>query len=125
MDFEEFKQLLIDSNIIHKNSKELSVSWSLGGSYGSCWDDEVSYSEPSESKPFKELSSALELLYPKLLFTEYNQLYKALVKSSKEYEGDYYGGSTSTQYLTCDLQELYDYLTVNNLLDIQRNYNEL
>ena len=116
MQFEEFKQLILDNEIIYKDSKELSVSWYLGGTSGNCWDDEISYSEPNNPEPFKELTCTLELLCPKLLFTEYNQLFKALVKSSREYEGDCYGGSTATQYLICDLQKLYDYLIINKLI---------
>ena len=103
---DEFDQYLHDNNI----NTDLRVTWSTGGCWGNCWNDELQQvvgDTPEELDAFDEL---LEFVKPDLSFIQYKRMAKVLVKSNESSEGDYYGGSSNYMTLSVDFGELHEYL---------------
>lgn len=86
-------------------------SWSLGGTSGNCWNNEL-HRISAEPQPvsFAEFDSLLEEVCPQISFLQYKKLYNETVTTETSYDHDYYGGSTESACFVCDLPKLYDML---------------
>lgn len=86
-----------------------SDSWSLGGTWGSCWDDTLHSCSPDEPlASFKEFDDLMIRICPNIGFMQYKVIYNNSVSMRTSSDHDYYGGSTSDCRYTCDLNYLYD-----------------
>lgn len=101
------------------NNKVRSSSWSGGGSYGNCWNNEMSPVDPDEApKYFAELldiTDSLKTKKPLSIRDYFNIMDKCVITKSK-YESDYYGGGVTYYYYELDLADLYDYLLENEYI---------
>lgn len=87
-----------------------SMSWTTGGTCGSCWSDELDAVSSEKPNEFTELDNLLLEIAPKLTFLEYKKIQEYCV-SMKEYsESDYYGGCVYYAYWSCNLEKLYEKL---------------
>ena len=102
------KKLKIDT-LYMQDYKIKMESWSLGGSYGSCWDDSmsaVSAEKQPEPNGFDEL---LEKLFGEdLSVKKYKEIKSQCLSIGSEYEGDYYGGGTEEAFYELDLKKLFE-----------------
>jgi adenylate kinase family enzyme len=97
-----------------------SDSWSLGGTYGSCWNDEIHHVSPGEPLTcFREFDELIEKVAPDINFLKYKRLYSETVTSQTRSEGDYYGGTVTYAYLQCDVNKLYGMLKEYGLIKEQ------
>ena len=85
-----------------------SDSWSLGGTYGSCWGDGLSTSYPdTPPRDFTLFDELLERICPDITFMQYKKIYRECVEVKEYSQGDYYGGCVNYAYFSCDLEQLY------------------
>lgn len=102
-----------DNNINYKEKILKSGTWSLGGSYGNCWDDELTYTSRDKPVEFEEFDEVLERICPNISFLQYKQIYKEFVVVKDYHVSDYYGGGETYAYYECDLEKL-----INKLVDM-------
>lgn len=96
-----------------------SETWVTGGStndgYGSMQEEEV------EEQPltFVEFDDLLDEVCQKLSYTQYQELYNSSVEVIEEIgnDMDYYGSHTVISYYQCDLENLYNELVKQDLVD--------
>ncbi len=87
-------------------------SWSLGGTYGNCWNDTMGSVDADPPKTsFDELDLLLEQVAPQLSLFHYKALYRTCVETVTYGESDYYGGYVSYARFVCDLTSLHKFLT--------------
>jgi hypothetical protein len=98
-------------NGLGNTDKLKSCSWSLGGTSGSCWDNELRHvsGEPQPAS-FSEFDSLLEQVCPNISFLAYKKLYNETVTTETSGEGDYYGGYVEHACYVCDIAKLYELL---------------
>lgn len=101
-----------------------SASWSLGGTYGSCWDDHLSPIAPDETPEFTEFDELVEKICPNITFMQYKKLYKNCVTTEKESVSDYYGGTEYRANYVCNLEQLYYDLEEMGLVDVEKMVEE-
>lgn len=94
-----------------------NISWSKGGTYGSCWSDELTEVYADEEPAMEELDKFLAKYYPNLTENEKNSIYSS-VEENDDYDSDYYGGSTVEGKKSISFESL-----ANNL--ISAIYNNL
>jgi adenylate kinase family enzyme len=97
--------------------KLTSLRWSLGGTSGNCWNDQM-YSISADPQPtnFSEFDSILEKVCPQIGFMVYKRIYSECVKIETTGESDYYGGNCSYAHFECDLELLYEKLVAEKLI---------
>lgn len=96
----------------------VSYTWSLGGTSGNCWNDNISRVDPDTNIPsFDEFDSVLELIYPECSFLKYKKIYNKCVSIRDYSDGDYYGGSVTYAYYFCDVQKLYETLIEMDIIN--------
>ena len=94
-----------------------SDTWSLGGTYGNCWDNDLGYVSPDEQPAsFTELDELLENLCPQLTFLKYKELYRQCVIIEQKTENDYYGGSVQYAFYKCNIAKFFELLNEWNLI---------
>jgi hypothetical protein len=103
-----------DSN---KLSTYLEVSWSNGGTSGSCWSDELSSIGAQDPQELEGLDEILEHFVPDISFLEYKILKKGIVTTDNYSEGDWYGGCENYTKISVDTKELYEYFNEKGWLD--------
>lgn len=107
------------------SSKRLtSESWSLGGTYGNCWDDHLSTITPDETPEFTEFDELVENICPNITFMQYKKLYKNCVTTEKESFSDYYGGCEYRENYVCNLEQFYYILEEMGIVDIEEIVKE-
>jgi hypothetical protein len=113
-------QLFADKySIRHTNGELKSETWSLGGTYGSCWSDTLNRVEGSAPlASFVEFDELLEKISPNITFLQYKRVYNNCVTTDTGSESDYYGGSTSYAYYKCNIEQLYNELDSLNLINL-------
>ena len=114
-------KMFCDKYSIHINNNGImrSESWSLGGTYGNCWDDGMGVvSTDVQPTSFELLDNLLNDVCPEIPFMKYKMIMNDCVTTDTESEGDYYGGSTESGFFECDIKKLYDYLKESNLVDL-------
>ena len=107
MTFEKFARICYRNEL---PSGDFDVSWSLGGTSGSCWSDELTTISPSNPKELTEFDKLVEFWKPDMSFIQYKALKNAVVTKSTYEEGDWYGGCETYAKISCDFRKLYDYM---------------
>lgn len=112
-------QIFIDINDLPKDGKICSNTWSLGGSYGTCWDNEQHPISAEQPVDFIQFDNLLEKLCPDITFLKYKILYNSSVKMKEKYNSDYYGGGTTDAWYECDLKALYEKMIEMKLINVK------
>ena len=94
-----------------------SDRWCLGGTSGSCWDDQKRPVSASAERDFVELDEVLEKILPGLTFMQYKKIYRECVTRHEYNEGDYYGGSIGYAEWHCNVEDLFNYLVELGLIN--------
>ena len=99
-------------------------SWSLGGSWGNCWNDEMSYSsaEPQpEPEFFDDILGKLDI---DMSYLKYKKLKNTCLTTKTHTSYGYYGGSeTSCEYLL-NVKELYSLLVEMEIINPLTFFND-
>lgn len=118
-----------DTNNLGRADALYSSSWSLGGTYGDCWSDNLYSISPEEPVPFREFDNLLEKICPNISFLQYKKLERECVSIKQYGESDYYGGYEVRADYVCDLKKLYDLLNemgcINSEEMIEENEEEV
>ena len=103
------------SNNRYLNSEEWVIGGSTNDGYGSMQEEEV------EEQPltFVEFDDLLDEVCQKLSYNQYQELYNSSVEVIEEIgnDMDYYGSHTNVAYYQCDLENLYNELVKQDLVD--------
>lgn len=102
---------------IRKTDCMYSAEWSLGGSWGNCWDDDLTYVDGDIQPEFKEFDDMLQKICPDIKFLQYKKLYSECVDVVQRSENDYYGGCMNYACYRCDLRKLYGMMVEMNLIE--------
>ena len=101
----------------YDNGLTFSKTWSLGGNYGTCYDDEKrpvhAEIEPDDGG---ELDGIISIFAPQCTFLQYKVICSSIMRSGETYHSDYYGGSTTDAYRGFNIRDLYDALHEHNML---------
>ena len=100
----------------------IGVSWSLGGTSGNCFDDQVSSISPDAEPEFTEIDSVLEHYCPYLSYTQYKYMHNKLLHKDQKYESDYYSGGITYGYKYIYLDELLTYYFFYLIFHLHRLY---
>lgn len=92
------------------DGKIRSKKWCTGGSYGSCWHNELSPVTPDDQPEFDELDELLNEICPTITFLQYKKIMSNCVELEEYYESDYYGGGCTYKRYVCDIKKLYNML---------------
>lgn len=92
-----------------KLSDTFSVSWSQGGTYGSCWDDEIREVAEEHEPNLDEFDQFIEQYFSDVSVATYKVI-NSCVDYNSTSESDYYGGCTSTGHKSVNLNSLSDVL---------------
>lgn len=111
--------MFCDVNNIVNKEQLLSDSWSLGGTFGNCWNDKLGTLSPESPKPFKEFDELLERICPNLTFLQYKKLERECTEIAEYEESDYYGGTEYRSYHKCDLRKLYNLLNEMGYINLE------
>lgn len=119
---ERWKMFADKNNIRHNDGVVKSDSWSLGGTYGNCWND-TKHQVSGEPQPasFFEFDNLLESVCPNITFLQYKKLYNACVSTDTRGESDYYGGHVEYGFYQFNVKHLFDELVNLGII----NYEEL
>lgn len=92
-----------------KNVENIYIhhDWSMGGTYGNCWDDSKSTSEGEIKPEFMSLDTVVELINAEVSYIKYRTKVIPLIESYTTSHGDYYGGSTTTGHERVNLYKLW------------------
>lgn len=106
-----------------------NVSWSLGGTRGSCWDEDGPHSVSANEEPsMNNLIDFLTDYYPQLSHEHYLDIMRC-VEEKETSEGDYYGGCMYEGHKSMSFNTLaeflinaqhiheYDYVDFNDVLE--------
>jgi len=78
--YEEFYQKLVSENLIKEYQEVIKTdTWSGGGSFGSCWDEDEDTPRQTSGEDPKKLvafDKILEIICPKISFLKYKKLIK-------------------------------------------------
>lgn len=96
---------------------KLGRKWSLGGSWGNCWDDSMSHSEADEQPEPNEFDELVYSFDPDISMLKYKKLKKCLSVEVHNCDGHYYGGSSQEANYSLDVELFYDMLVGMNLVD--------
>ncbi|MGL5647753.1 MAG: hypothetical protein ACRDDY_07875, partial [Clostridium sp.] len=66
---------------------------------------------------FDEFDSLMENVCPNMSFLKYNKIKNNCINVDQYYDSDYYGGSETINYYTCDIENLYNMLVDFDLID--------
>ena len=119
MTYEEFIKSVKEAGVYlaqKKGQDVISVSWSLGGSSGNCWNDKMDHYSAEAPEELDGLDIILEAVAPAMTFLQYKNLVREVVTYREEMHSDYYGGSSSTAIKECDLRVLYNRLVERKIL---------
>lgn len=103
-DYEAFKEKHDIGDIIE------SDRWSLGGTCGNCWNSDLSTVDgdaPLDKTNFKEVMDIITNEIPNVGWLGGMKI-MALIESTSESEGDYYGGSVTYVRWTVSSRDLFD-----------------
>ena len=117
-------QMFKDLNKLGNENKLTSSSWSLGGTWGSCWSDVLGSITPETPRDFEEFDRLLESICPNLTFLQYKKLERECTEIVEYHESDYYGGCEYRAHHSCDLQKLYELLTEMGYVNLEEQVEE-
>jgi hypothetical protein len=89
-------------------STKFNISWSGGGTYGTCWDEDGPTEMSEDDEPeMTELDSFLEKY-----FSDFDISYEIKLKadSHTDYENDWYGGQSSTNRKSISFYQIAEVL---------------
>lgn len=112
--------MFYDIKGVRNRNQLTSCSWSLGGTYGSCWDDHLCPITPDATPEFTEFDELLERVAPDITFLQYKKIYNRCVTTNEISQSDYYGGCEYRAEYVCDLRKLYDVLEELGIVDIEK-----
>ena len=101
---------------INRDGQVRSDTWSLGGTWRDCWDNQGTVSAEAEPNTFREFDNLLEKICPNISFLQYKSLYSEVVHYDTDSEGDYYGGSVTYAYRFFYPEALYNALKQRELI---------
>jgi len=101
------KSLDLDSNKMELRSE----SWSLGGTSGNCWDNELRRISPSSPLEFVEFDELLQKVCPNLSYLQYKEINRSCCRLDEHESTDYYSGSETIVQHVCDINALYNKLS--------------
>lgn len=101
----------------HSWSSRFEVSWTTGGTYGNCWNDQLMPVSPSAPEELTSLDDFLTEYFPNITFMQYRNIINA-VDTTETREGDYYGGCIYGICKTLSFGNLQDKLERLGLLEI-------
>ncbi len=90
--------------------------WSNGGTYGNCWNDSKSTSDPDQPLEFNSFDELLEKICPKISLMEYKKIKRECCQIKMTNDNDYYGGYSSSSHHECDMDKLYNVLVEMNYI---------
>ena len=99
-----------------KSGHMYSSEWSLGGTWGNCWDDELTHVDGDSPKDFTEFDELMEEIAPDIKFMQYKKLYNECVEIQEREECDYYGGRVTYAFHVCDLKKLHNMMLEMGLI---------
>jgi hypothetical protein len=96
----------------------IEVEWLIGGrDGGNCWGDDADNPvEADPEKAFEDLDKLLEVVAPRMTFLMYKKLCREIVKTDTRHDSEYYGNYYEYATKRVYMDELYDWLSKNNLL---------
>ena len=97
--------------------KTFRSRWSTGGTFGNCWNDNLSSFGGSDPEPLKDHWEFLEKYFPNITFIQGRKI-EALVERYSDSEGDYYGGRENFIVESLSYKHLMDELIAMGLLEI-------
>jgi hypothetical protein len=101
----------------YESNMTFSVSWNMGGTSGSCWNDKIDTVEGDmEPEDGPEFDLILAALTPSISFMEYRVIQREVVKRKQKVQGDYYGGSITEGHKGFNIKDLYEVLNKRGLL---------
>ena len=88
-------------------------TWSLGGTYGTCWDEdgpsEISAQEPLDELNYEDYELVIKKLWgsiPDEIFQKKLDQYKEVLDYTEDSESDYYGGCEENSTISFNTTEL-------------------
>jgi hypothetical protein len=98
----------------YSNPMDISVTWSMGGTSGSCYDTSeddkrIVDPDPEPSDP-TEFDYILAAVCPQMGFLQYKIVLNEVMEKGSKRHGDYYGGSTTEGWKGFRMKNLYDSL---------------
>jgi hypothetical protein len=99
-----------------RDMKLRSSSWSMGGTYGNCWDSELGTIDAEPQPEFEAFDELMEKLCPTITFLQYKKISRECCSIDTQGDGDYYGGYSSRSTHVCDLEKLYQLLKEMNII---------
>jgi hypothetical protein len=103
-------------SVLIQDLKLHSSSWSMGGTYGNCWDSELGTIDAEPQPEFHEFDELMEKLCPTITFLQYKKISRECCSIKTVGDGDYYGGYSSRSTHVCDLEKLYHTLKEMNII---------
>lgn len=97
--------------------KKFSVSWSGGGTFGSCWDNELHPVAGSDPEVLTAHLEFLEQHFPNCTIGAVRAIQSSVVQDSGS-EYDYYGGSVTKYSLEITREKIQDVLEEYGILEI-------
>ncbi len=118
----EYLHHVYDDGRVRRGRFIVGKEWCLGGTWGNYKGNSgqvAAYGTPQDD--FVEFDDLLEKICPDITLPEYRSAKEAAVELVSFRKQDYYGGSTNHMAWVCDLDALYEYLTVNELIEPVKN----
>lgn len=107
------------SNSEQNKKDRIGVSWSMGGTSGSCWDDTIITVSGDTEPNFIEIDLILDYYCPDISYVKYKIMHNKLINNDQGREGDYYGGCITYGYKYIYLEELFNWLKENKFFPKQ------
>ena len=93
------------------------TTWSLGGTSGNCWNDEMSTISPDvEPEDDNTLDQIVEEIAPDCSFMKYKVIRGKVMTRGTTHHRDYYGGSTTEAWKGFNIHDLYLAMKDNKLI---------
>lgn len=108
-------------NGIIKEQIILGESYCLGGTYGTCWNDNIGTISPdTPPSSFKKFDDFIALIDKNIPFMEYKKLSNLFTENKTYCDSDYYGGSTTYACSYFDMSKLINYMLSKELTNIEK-----
>lgn len=96
-----------------------SESWTTGGTWGSCWNDQLTPISPEPAPTsFYDFDEFLGDIVPDIKFMQYKAIEGRFISSDEDSDSDYYGGVQYSAYFTADIRGVLDYLIEHDIISV-------
>lgn len=99
------------SSVSYMNQQHFTIEWSGGGTYGSCFSDDLTEIIPEEEPVMANLNKFLEKYYPNLCVEDRLYIENYIIEKY-ENDCDYYGGSTVSYSKSLSIENLAEALAL-------------